>query len=125
MAKLDKPELDQFTVQLTPGIARSGGTATKVFSVPSRKRWINLRLTLDNDDYKAYAAVVETAEGSEIKRIRGLKSHLSGGNKVVDLRISSRLIQAGDYVVKLSGILVGNKGNEEEVEEYSFRAVNR
>jgi len=93
--------------------------------VPLRTRWINIRLTLENDDYKVYEAVVETAKGSEIRRIGGLKSQLSGGNKVVDLRISSCLIQAGDYIVKLSGILGGNKGNEEDMEEYGFRTVNR
>jgi hypothetical protein len=125
IAKADKPELDEFTVQLTPGISRSGGAEAKVFAVPPKVSWIKLRLALDNDDHPAYVAVVETAEGNVIRRIGGLKSQLSGGNKVVDLRISSRLIQANDYVVKLSGTLVGTKGGEEEVDVYSFRAVNQ
>jgi len=125
IAKADKPELDEFTVQLTPGISRSGGAEAKVFAVPPKGSWIKLRLALDNDDHPAYVAVVETAEGNVIRRIGGLKSQLSGGNKVVDLRIPSRLIQADDYVVKLSGTLVGTKGGEEEVDVYSFRAVNQ
>lgn len=125
IAKADKPELDEFTVQLTPGISRSGGAEARVFALPPKAPWIKLRLALDNDDHPAYVAVVETAEGNVIQRIGGLKSQLSGGNKVVDLQISSRLIQADDYVVKLSGTLVGTKGGEEEVDVYSFRAVNK
>jgi hypothetical protein len=126
IARTETPELAEFTMKLTPGISRSiGGTEARAFAVPPKASWIKLRLALDNDDHPAYVAVVETAEGNVIQRIGGLKSQLSGGNKVVDLRISSRLIQADDYVVKLSGTLVGTKGGEEEVDVYSFRAVNK
>jgi hypothetical protein len=124
IAKLEKPELDAFTVQLTPGISRSGGTVAKVFAVPPRTSWINLRLALDDDDHRAYAAVVETAEGNVVQRVDGLKSQLLGGNKVVDLRLSSDLIRAGDYVIRLNGTS-GTKGSEEEVEVYGFRTVSR
>jgi hypothetical protein len=122
IAKADKPELDEFTVQLTPGISRSGGAGTKTFTAP-KALWIDFQLTLDNDAYPAYVAVVETAEGGVIQRIRGLKSQLSGGDKVIHLRVSSHLIQSGDYIITLSGSL--EKGSEEEVDVYSFRAVNR
>jgi hypothetical protein len=124
VARTYKPALDEFTVQLTPGISRSGGTQAKVFAVPPRASWIKIQLPLDDDDHPTYAAVVETPEGNEIQHIYGLKSHLLGGNKVVVLRMASTLVHAGDYIIKLSGI-GRTKGSEEELEVYTFRIVSR
>lgn len=121
IARTQTPELAEFTMKLTPGMSRSIGAEAKTLTLPKAKR-IDLQLTLDNDDYPAYVAKLETAEGKVIQRVGGLTSRMLSGNKVVDLRISSHLIQPGDYVVELSGI--GTRTNrEEEVEVYSFRAA--
>ena len=124
VARVDRPELEEFTMQLTPGISRSVGSGAKVFAVPSKVSWINVRLTLDNDEHPVYAAVVETAEGSVIQRINGLRSQLSGGDKVVTLRLASGSIRAGDYVIRLNGSQ-GAEGSEEEVDVYSLRLASR
>ena len=108
-------------MKLTPGISRSIGAEAKTFALP-RANWIDLQLTLDNDDYPAYVAKLETAEGKVIQRVGGLKSRLLSGNKVIDLRISSHVIRTGDYIVELSGISA-RTNSEEEVEVYSFRAT--
>lgn len=123
VAKADRPELAEFTVQLNPGIVRGMGAGTITFAVP-KTGVVNLRLTLDDDDHKLYAAVVETAEGSEIQHVDGLKSHESEGNKVVDVRVPSRLIVAGDYIIRLKGTSRAN-AVPEEVDVYSFRAVSK
>lgn len=123
IAKADKPALDEFTVQLTPGISRSGGAEAKVFPAP-KTPWVHFQLILDNDDHSAYAAVVETAEGGEIRRVDELKSRLLHGNKIVDVRVSSHLIRSGDYIIRLSGTSQRN-GGQEEVDVYSLRFVNR
>jgi hypothetical protein len=123
IAKSDRPELDEFTVQLSPGLSRSVGSEAKVFAVPSKASSIIVRLTLDNDDHPAYAAVLETAEGTFIQRIEGLRSRRWGGDKVVTLRLPSRSIHTGDYVIRLNGSR-GTRG-EEEVEAYSMRLVSR
>jgi hypothetical protein len=124
IARTDRPELEEFTIQLTPGISRSAGSEAKVFAVPSKASWIRVRLTLDNDDHPVYAAVVETAEGKVIQRINGLRSQLSGGDKVVTLRLASGSIRAGDYVIRLNGSQ-GTKGSDEEVDVYSLRIASR
>jgi hypothetical protein len=123
VAKLEKPALDEFTVQLTAGTSRSAGALANTFGVPSSTSSVSLQMILDNDDYPAYTAVLETAEGKTIQRTNGLKSQTLKGNKVVILRMPSRLIQPGDYIIRLSG--TATKGNEQDVGVYSFRAVNK
>lgn len=121
VARTETPELTLFAMKLTPGTSRSIGANAKTFTLPKADR-IDLQLTLDNDDYPAYVAALETAEGKVIQRVGGLKSRSLSGNQVIDLRISAHLIQTGDYVVTLSGISAGDN-REEEVDVYSFRMV--
>jgi hypothetical protein len=123
IARVDKGETGEYLVQLTPGISRSVGSAAQTLAVPPVFSWIRLRLILDNDDHTSYTAVVETAEGRVVQPFRGLKSRLLRGDRVVDLRISSQLIQAGDFVVRLSGI--DKAGNEEEIDVYAFSFMKK
>jgi hypothetical protein len=106
------------------GIVRAAVSGQRVAPLARTRGIQRFRLALDNDRYSAYAAVVETAEGNEIRRVDGLKCSLLHGNKVVDVRVSSRLIRAGDYVIRLKGTPKG-KAVEEELDVYGFRAVNR
>lgn len=128
IAEAHPPKLDEFTVQLTAGVSRSPGSETKTVSL-AQTRWINFQLALEDNAYSAYTAVVETAEGNRIQRIAGLRSHVAGGNTVVNLRVQSKLLSAGDYDIRLNGtdgIAAGEtKANEEEVDVYTFRAVRK
>jgi hypothetical protein len=123
VAQLDPRELDAFVVQLSPGISRGAGSESKTFAVP-KARSITFRLVLDEDEHATYAAVLETAEGHEIKHVGGLKSQLVGGERVVILKLPSSLFRFDDYVIRLNRIVKGGE-IEEEAETYSFRVVNR
>jgi hypothetical protein len=123
VAQLDQPELDAFVVQLTPGISRGGGSESKTFAVP-KARSITFRLVLDEDEHATYAAVLETAEGHEIKHVGGLKSQLVGGERVVVLKLPSSLFPFDDYVIRLKRAVKSGE-IEEEAGTYSFRVVNR
>jgi len=123
LAKADRPELDEFTVQLTPGLARGIEAGTKTFSVP-KTPWIEFRLLLENDEHRNYSAVVETAEGNEVWHVDGIKSLLLHGNKVVDVRVPSKIVKPGDYVIRL-GEMRTIHSNQEDIAVYSFRALSR
>jgi hypothetical protein len=123
IARTETPELAEFTMQLTPGISRGLGAETKTFSVP-KTPWIQFRLVLENDDQRVYSAVVETAEGNEVQRVDGLNSRLWHGNKVVDVRVPSKIVKPGDYVIRL-GEMPTVDSNEEDIAVYSFRAVTK
>jgi hypothetical protein len=124
VAKVEKPELDEFTVPLTAGTSRSVGAQVNTFGVPSSTSSVSLQMILDNDDYPAYTAVLETAEGKTIQRMNGLKSQNLNGDRAVVLRAPSRVIRAGDYIIRLSGT-AGKSMGEQDVGVYSFRAVSK
>lgn len=123
LAKADRPDLDEFTVQLTPGTSRGLESETKTFLAP-KTPWIQFRLVLRSDDHRGYFAVVETAEGNEVRRVVGLKSQLLDGNKVVNVRMPSKIVKPGDYLIRLGEMPVVN-GHNEDIDVYSFRAVNK
>jgi hypothetical protein len=124
IAKNDKPELSEFTMRLSPGLSRGQEAKATVFVVPSQISHIKLQLSLDDDDHTEYVAEIETAEGTKVHRIENLKKELVHGVKVVTVRLPSRLIPAGDYVVRLDGI--GQDGEaHEEIDVYSFRTLRK
>jgi hypothetical protein len=124
IAKLDAPVLPELTLSLNPGISRSNQAGQQVLALPSSVSSARLQLSLADDDYAGYEAVLETAEGREIQKIVGLKAHVRDGKRIVTLRLPLRLIKPGDYIVKLNAKNRSSSG-EEEVEVYSFRTVRK
>jgi hypothetical protein len=117
------PVLGDFTLQLNPGVSRTVGSGTpKAFVVSSGTSWLNLQLSLDNDDHSAYAVLVETPGGTVIHRVEGLNSWTVSGRRIVVARLPVRLIPAGDYIVDLRGT-GDDKIKEESLESYSFRVL--
>ena len=82
---------------------QGAGSRAPVGTLHSRASSITFRLNLEEDIHPAYVAILERAEGQLVQHSDKLKSRLSDGNKVVDLRISSRLVRPGDYVIRLNG----------------------
>ncbi len=125
IAKKDRPVLGDITLQLNPGVSRTVGSgAPTALVVPSGTSWLNLQLSLDDDDNATYSAEVETAEGKRIQSVGGLKSQVLAGSKVVVLRLQANLLRPGDYVIHLKGI---GKDNTIQiiVESYNFRIARR
>jgi hypothetical protein len=124
VAKNEAAPLNEFTMRLNPGIQRGGTAKANDFIVPPQASRLKFQLSLDNDDHTRYAAEIESADGTKIKRIEGLEKESVHGRQSVIMRIPSSLIPAGDYIIRLVGIEQAN-GTEEEVEVYSFRALTK
>jgi hypothetical protein len=122
VAKLEMPPLPELNLTLNPGVSRGSERRQEVLSLLPTPSRIQLQLTLDDANYLFYEAVLETAEGREVHRVGSLKAHGSAGGKSVVLRLPSRLIPPGDYVVRVNGTNGGSDGAE-EVDVYTFRAV--
>ena len=120
LAQNSAPRLQEFTVELTPGLVRSSGDESKSFPRPQAP-WVRLRLTLEDDGRGPFSVSVETVEGRLVQRIDGLAGRSLSGKRVVDVRISSRLISSGDYIVRLSEKTAD--GSDEELDSYTFRVL--
>jgi hypothetical protein len=117
------PPLADYTVQLSPGLARGVGTSPKVFPFP-KTQWVRFRLVLENnEDRGPFTASLETPEGQLIERVEGIRSSRPNRTQVVELRISSSLIPVGDYILRLSEKAAD--GSEEELDSYTFRVSSK
>jgi len=118
LSSLLSQEVPAISIMLSPGIVRksSESPTLPLTRLPSS---IILVLSLDQDRYAAYEAIVKTAGGRLIRHITGLKSRLIEGNeKVVALQVPSRLFRRDDYVVTLFGLQAN--GRAEPVDSYIF-----
>jgi hypothetical protein len=120
VAKLETP-FPYVTLRLTSGMARGVGGRQNTLVLPPAGSWVRLVLVLDRDEYGSYQAVIRTAEGSEIDRVEGLSSHRTATERVVVVRLPSKLIRPGDYILTLNG---SSKASAGEAEAYSFRVVH-
>lgn len=102
---------------LTPGLVRSGAGEANKLAIPGDVNRVLLRLALGQEDtYRGYQALLQTAEGVEVWRNeRILKART---DQTVELTLPARLLNKGDYTLTLSGINIG--GAVEEITEYSF-----
>ena len=122
LAQNSVPPLQEFTVELAPGLVRGSGAESKAFARPNAP-WVRLRLALERDDPGPFTASVETVEGRLVQRIEGLARHSLSRKQVVDARISSHLIPPGDYIVELTQKAAD--GSQEEIDSYAFRVSAR
>jgi hypothetical protein len=119
VAQLEVPPAPGLTFRLNSGTARGVGEQQETLVVPSGASRVRLQLILDRNEYKAYEAVLQTAEGSEILRAADLHSRSTREGAVVAWRLPARSLPAGDYVIQLSGRLAS--GSLEDVDSFSFR----
>jgi len=105
---------------LSPGQQRSGEDSNgpailKFASLPT----VALTLELEQDRYPQYEVQVATSDGKEVLHKRGLKSQMSShGDHVIVARLSSELLAAGDYIVKVSA--QSPSGERRNVDAYAF-----
>jgi|SRR5579872_226490 len=122
LAQYSVPPLQEFTVELTPGLVRGSGAKSKAFPRPNTP-WVRLRLALEGDDHGPFTASVETVDGRLVQRIEGLARRSLSRKQVVDVRVSSHLIPEGDYIVELTQKAAD--GSQEEIDSYTFRVSAR
>lgn len=99
-------QLPAISILLIPGISRHGGTGNQNnrLVVPTGITSVALLLDLQRDQYPRYGVVLETVEGTAIRRVETLKSQPGqNGGRIVVVHLPSQLLRSGDYVVTLSG----------------------
>jgi len=106
---------------LTPGLSRGEDAGSNRLRVSADTGTIRFQLLLPEDRYESYEAALD-AEGRTLTTKSNLPKELVNGQPAVVLEIPARLVSAGDYRVKLSG--VNRDGNSESVASYSFRIQN-
>lgn len=104
---------------LLPGALRAGGDMVRVAVPRGERDIVRLSLVLETSGSGPFQAVLTTAEGQTVTVRNRLASHRNGQTKVV-LEVPARLIQTGDYQVKLSR---KTDGQTEPIGRYYFRAV--
>lgn len=104
---------------LLPGALRGPGEMTRV-AVPRGERAIlRLNLILENPAPGPYRAELANPDGQTVTVRNNLKPRANGQTKVV-VEIPARLIQTGDYQIKLTR---QTDGQFESVGRYYFRAL--
>jgi hypothetical protein len=121
VARLEPPA--DLSFRLVPGVVRGGTIGQRDLVIPHNGAWMRLEMVLDRDEFKSYEAVLQSAEGKEVLRAKGLKSNSIRGNRVVRWRLSSYSVPSGDYAVRLRG--ERDDASVEEAESYSFRVSRR
>ncbi|MGA2435333.1 MAG: hypothetical protein ABSG25_08610 [Bryobacteraceae bacterium] len=123
-AKLAPPQIPLVAMLLESGAERGGVASAQnwVLALPSSPSLLVLSLDLERDDFPAYDVVLQTAEGKVIQRIGGVRSCLlPNGGRSVPVVLSSQLLRAEDYVVRLLGRNI--EGKPQSVDAYTFRAT--
>ena len=104
---------------LLPGALRGPGEMTRV-AVPREERAIlRLSLVLENPAPGTYRVEVANADGQTVTVRNHLKPRANGQTKIV-VDVPARLIQTGDYQIKLAR---QTDGQFESVGRYYFRAL--
>lgn len=75
--------------------------------------WLN-----DKPDYRAFAAILETREDSQIERRNGVRLAMRNEVWSATVVFPAAKLKAGEYRVKLFGLARG--GKQEEIETYEF-----
>jgi hypothetical protein len=109
------------TLTLTPGLTRSGGSENSV-KIPPDADTVRVQLVLaDDESYQSYNAVFESVDGRIVAREQAGSSELANSRRVVTVDLSSSLLPAGEYRVKLSGVSAGNE--TVDLGSYSFKIL--
>jgi hypothetical protein len=91
----------------------------KRITIPPEADTLRLRLELPADDYPAYRAEFQTAEGRTIYINDILKSGGADGRRLVEPEVPSEILNAGDYQLRLYGL--HSSGDVEPLGRYYFR----
>jgi anti-sigma-K factor RskA len=108
------------SILLAPGLLRHGGANRRahLLTIPAGVSYLVVRLSLQRSDYPAFVAILETADGRQIRRIQGLTSIMGPRNREVDLSLPAQLLAEDEYIVTLSG--VGADGKIKVLDLYSL-----
>lgn len=102
-----------------------GSTATAGMTqllIPTRGVAVKLELELTNISFHSYRS--RLFRGSELLDTRdGLRMEAKGGRHIVPLLLAGRLLTAGEYEVRLSGVL--DSGTDQLIDVYPFKVAGQ
>lgn len=101
---------------------RRGLDAVSSITVPRSAAAIELRLTLEGNDYPRYrAALSDASTGHSLWTSADVAATNAGGAPIVSITLPSRLLRAQRYTIDLAG--VPDTGPAEPLTSYPFQAV--
>jgi hypothetical protein len=107
------------TLVLTASLTRGNGKETTLSLAPTVSL-VRITLNVGNSQYSAYDIVLKPADASPIWENKNLHSRLdSQGIQMIHFQVPAKVLQNGDYVVKLAG--AGSSENPDELGAYAFR----
>jgi hypothetical protein len=109
---------------LTPSFVRDKTTDMKKLHIPPGTSLLKLQLNLKGEvEYKSYQAILLTADGAERWSQSILWSKRTGSGQAIVLSLPSRLLEEGDYELRLKGY--ASDGTLEETGNYYYISIIR
>ena len=112
------------TLVLAIGGTRGADTGQPpVLVIPTGTEQVRLQLSLRENDYSSYRAVMQSAGGNTIFTSRRLNTTNKRSGANLTLLIPARMFSAGDYVLTLRGI--SKTGEVEDISKSLFRVERK
>jgi hypothetical protein len=109
------------SILLRPGSLRSAGDRPELALGPNTST-AQLKLALENNNYRRYSVTIRTADGDVVYRQKRLRTHKSGSGELLIFSMPARLLSPGDdYGVSANGVT--SSGTVEPVSDYAFRVT--
>jgi hypothetical protein len=118
------PPYDRGTVSLAlqPGLSR-GSNEMPSLVIPARASLVSLHMILGRDPHLHYNVSVTTPDGRLVWNRGSIKSQPTHDrNNEIAITLPSRLLQEGDYVVRVSA---GNTDVGQDLAGYVFHVIRR
>ena len=115
------PPIAVANIVILPGTLRSGGETARVAVPRGDRDLVRISLVLENPEPITYQAELETAAGQKVAVKQKLQVHKNGQSKVT-FDVPARLLQNGDYRVRLSRVV---EGETQSAGRYYFRALQQ
>lgn len=106
-------------VTIAPGSTRSSGT-TKRVTVPPKGVDVKLELEITNGNFNNYKSEL-IRESESLDTQAELKMETRGDQHFIPFTIPGDLLSPGEYQVRLCGVM--NSGDDEFIDNYSFRVI--
>ena len=104
---------------LQEGLAREDSKNS--FSIPETEQIVQLRLQIGSVPYQAFQAVLQDAEGHEIRKFDDLRPRTIDGERLAIIYVLAKDFTPGDYQIRLSGL---SQTNElVQLGRYTFRTL--
>lgn len=81
----------------------------KKYSIPKAEKIVQLRLQIGAAPYSTFQAVLQTADGNQIRTLSDLKARNINSENVVLVYLPANVLTRGDYQIRLSGLAPNNQ----------------